>query len=629
MTSSDHPRRVPFGTEDPTAQMVRRCRHCGAEIPASSMFCSKCGGTAGAPAGPADPLRDRVQALFGTELEIERELGRGGMAAVYAAFDPALQRRVAVKVLLPDIADDQAMAERFLREARTVAALQHPHVVTVYSVRGGEGAQAIVMQLVEGRSLDVVLKERGRLPLHVAGLLLAHTAEGLQHAHDRGVIHRDVKPANVLIDADGRAVVSDFGIARRDDGPRTTGTGLVVGTWAYMSPEQRSAQRITAATDQYAFGVMAFEVLAGELPFRGTAGEMMRAHLNDPVPSLRVLRPEVPEHVDAAVRRMMAKDPSERWPSLKDVERIFHKLVPDEGQTTLQMAAYSLLPTRSGSSVVMAAPPLAPAPTRGAQPVAPVAAAPVVAPVVAPAAAPSVVAARWPLAVAALGLLALAGGWAVTHRSKAAPSPIAASQPAVAPAVSRAADATQDGKPPLATGTAARPASGATAVAPSATAPASSAAPSGDLTPSPLAGGTSAATSPAVRVEEPAASRREPEAPPARAMPAYALADARRLGREFVTLLNQRRARDVAQFAMVGGDAAARAELLKLTESAADFAAGFDRVPATPDEWTNGFQTEFYLDLSWRGAQKIMRIRLFASPADGAWRTVGFAADIP
>src|SRR5512140_1334914 len=339
------PPRVGF--DDPTAKIVRRCRYCGAEMPSSSSFCSQCGGTASAPAGPADPVRDRLQALFGKELEIERELGRGGMAAVYAGFDPALQRRVAIKTLLPELADDEAMAERFVREARTVAALQHPHVVTVYSVRSGHGVSAIVMQFVEGRSLDVILLERGRLPLHVAGLLLSHAAEGLQHAHDRGVVHRDVKPANVLIDRDGRAVVSDFGIARRDNAPRTTDTGLVVGTWAYMSPEQRSAEHITPATDQYAFGVMAFEVLTGQLPFRGAPGEMMRAHMVDPVPSLRALRPDVPLQVETLVRRMMAKAPGDRWPSLKEAERTFRKLVPDEGQTTLQMAAFSQVAPRS------------------------------------------------------------------------------------------------------------------------------------------------------------------------------------------------------------------------------------------------------------------------------------------
>ena len=221
-----------------TVEFVRRCRHCGEPLSTTSSFCSKCGATAELPAGESDRLRERVQELFGADLDIERELGRGGMGAVFAAFDPALQRRVAVKVLLPEIANDRAMADRFLREARTVASLQHPHVVTVYAVRSGEGVHAIVMQFVDGRSLDAVLADRGKLPLHLAGIILAEAAAGLQHAHDRGVIHRDVKPANVLVDHDGRATVSDFGIARRESGPRTTETGLVVGTWAYMSPEQ-------------------------------------------------------------------------------------------------------------------------------------------------------------------------------------------------------------------------------------------------------------------------------------------------------------------------------------------------------------------------------------------------------
>jgi len=623
LPTGDDPRKAT-SHDAPTEHVVQHCRHCGAPQPLASTFCSRCGATTRTSTDAPDPLRDKLQALVGTELEIERELGRGGMAAVYAAFDPALQRRVAVKVLLPDIADDHGMAERFLREARTVAALQHPHVVTVYGVRGGEGVHAIVMQFVEGRSLDAVLAERGRLPLHVAGLLLAQAAEGLQHAHERGVVHRDVKPANVLIDRDGRAIVSDFGIARREHGPRTTGTGMVVGTWAYMSPEQRSAGEITPATDQYAFGVMAFELFTGQLPFNGSVGEMLRSHLVDPVPSLRALRGEIPAHVEAIVQKMMAKAPRDRWPSLKEAERAFRKLVPDEGQTTLQMAAYSHVAPRSGSAVLAAVTVPVAAVTRKAQ---------VSARAVAPAAArPS----RWPWAVAAVVALTALGAWAAMGRKPAPATATPSAATIASPSESTPADNTQGA--PVAAPTAA----GVTASRPVPSSPgvAVAAAPSGTITPSPLAGAAANAVpdKPAPKPEEPNAPRRESDARDARAtsatraahaLPAFVLADARRLGREFVTLLNQRRARDVAQFAAMGGDAAVRADLLKLTESATDFAAGFDRVPGAPEEWTNGFETEFHLDLEWRGGTRVMRIRLFASPVDGGWRTVGFAADLP
>ncbi len=601
----------------PTEHVVQHCRHCGAPQPLASTFCSKCGATTRTRTDAPDPLRDKLQALVGTELEIERELGRGGMAAVYAAFDPALQRRVAVKVLLPEIAEDHGMADRFLREARTVAALQHPHVVTVYGVRGGEGVHAIIMQFVEGRSLDAVLAERGRLPVHIAGLLLAQAAEGLQHAHDRGVVHRDVKPANVLIDREGHAIVSDFGIARREHGPKTTGTGMVVGTWAYMSPEQRSAAEITPATDQYAFGVMAFELFTGQLPFNGSAGEMLRAHMVDAVPSMRALRSDIPAHIEAIVEKMMAKAPGDRWPSLKEAERAFRKLVPDEGQTTLQMAAYSQVAARRTAAAAV---------TQAAS----VGATAAATAVVAAAEAPS----RWRLAVGGivvLAVLAALGAWGVLRNRAAAP--VAAGNVA-APAVP--AVNVPSGEAPIdnpsGAGVAAPPAAVGAASRPAPSSPgASASAPSGAVTPAPppVTAANVVPDKPAPKIEEPSAPRREPEAAPTRALPAFALADARRLGREFVTLLNQRRAREVAQFTAVGGDAAVRAELLKLTESAADFAAGFDRVPGAPDEWTSGFVTEFHLDLEWRGGTKVMRIRLFASPGEGGWRTVGFAADLP
>ncbi|MHB1312036.1 MAG: serine/threonine-protein kinase [Gemmatimonadaceae bacterium] len=612
---------TPPAPDDATDVVLQHCRHCGAPQPLNSSFCSKCGATSRPVSDLVDPLRDKLQQLLGNELEVERELGRGGMAAVYAAFDPALQRRVAVKVLLPEIADDHGMADRFLREARTVASLQHPNVVTVYGVRSGEGVQAIVMQFVEGRSLDVVLAERGRLPLSITGLLLAQAAEGLQHAHDRGVVHRDVKPANVLIDREGRAVVSDFGIARRDKGPRTTATGMVVGTWAYMSPEQRSAQTVTPATDQYAFGVMAFELLTGQLPFNGSAIEMLHAHMTDPVPSLRALRPELPAGVEAIVQKMLAKAPAERWPSLREAEKAFRAMVADEGQTTLQMAALTVkVPGAGTRSVVIPATARAPR-AQGTQTVQAPAVTPpeqVATKVVAPRAPAVAARSRAPLiigAVVVIGALGALGAW-VAIRPKPAPAPAVAAN-SEAPAVER-------------------PGAGQAAASAVQSAPVSTE-PPGTPMPAPLANATPNATpgQPAPQTQDVAPPRSEPAAPAAaaastaHALPAYGLADARRLGREFVTLLNQRRSREVAQFSAMGGDAAARAELLKLTESATDFAAGFDRVPAAPEEWDKGFVTEFHVDLEWKGGARVVRIRLYASPADGAWRTVGFAADAP
>jgi serine/threonine-protein kinase len=636
---------------DTTVEFVRRCRHCGEPLSATSGFCSKCGATAETPGGGTDQLRDKLTALFGAELEFERELGRGGMAVVYGAFDPALQRRVAVKVLLPEIANDRSMADRFMREARTVAALQHPHVVTVYTVRSAEGVHAIVMQFVEGRGLDAVLKERGKIPVHVAGMLLAQAASGLQHAHDRGVIHRDVKPSNVLIDSDGRAIVSDFGIARRESGPRTTDTGLVVGTWAYMSPEQRAADKIAPATDQYALGVMAFELLTGQLPFNGNAGEMMRGHMHEPPPSLRAIRPEVAPNVETLVHRMLAKKPEERWPSLKEPERVFRTLIPDEGKTTLQLAAYSKV-IGGKSSVIVAATRPVPEVARAApterysrdEPAAGGAEAAPAAPAVQQASSNR---AGLLLVGAAVVVVGAIGAWAMFGRG---PKPVFDDPPGN-PVTNAAAPITQPtGAASAPSGAAGASSAGATGARGAATLPAGSpngTQPGGAIAPAPLVSSAqkSAVTTPPTDVpaprvepkqeEKPAPVRPEPAAaaattpasPPAAVPPAATVADARRLGREFVTLLNQHRYRELGQIPQVGGDAAARAELIKLTETAADFAAGFDRVASAPADWANGFETDFVLDLEWRGGKKQLRIRLFAAHNETGWHTAGFAAE--
>jgi serine/threonine protein kinase len=224
---------------------------------------------------------------------------------------------------LPEAIVDVSVVERFLREGRTVASLDHPHVVRVMSVRSHPGTSAIVMQYVDGPSLDVVLQQRGRLPIEEAGRILSQVAAGLQHAHDRGVIHRDVKPANVLIDRDGRAIVTDFGIARRDDGSTPTKTGFVLGTVDYMSPEQRAGERVSPATDQYALGVMAFELLTGRLPFVGDLGATTYGHMTQPPPRLQSIRPELPDAMEALVQRMLAKAPEDRWPSLTEVGVVF------------------------------------------------------------------------------------------------------------------------------------------------------------------------------------------------------------------------------------------------------------------------------------------------------------------
>src|SRR3712207_5798780 len=171
------------------------------------------------------------------------------------------------------------------------------------------------MKFVEGRSLDHIIKDVGGLPIPVVRGLLFMIGSALGYAHRRNVVHRDIKPGNILLDEEGNAIVTDFGIAKVADNSRLTGTGIVIGTPTYISPEQCSARPVTAASDQYSLGVVAYEMITGRVPFEGSPFTVMQAHTDKPVPSLRQPRPDCRPELEAAIRRMLAKAPAERWPS--------------------------------------------------------------------------------------------------------------------------------------------------------------------------------------------------------------------------------------------------------------------------------------------------------------------------
>jgi len=255
------------------------------------------------------------EALVG-EFDIEGELGRGGMAAVFRARELALNRRVAIKVMAPGLLLGDGMVDRFRQEAITIANLQHANIVGVHSVRTLGELHLFVMQYVPGRSLDRVIRDRGPLSLAATGAVLYHVGSALDYAHRRGVVHRDVKPGNILLDADGDPIVTDFGIAKIAEAPGYTLVGTVLGTPTYMSPEQCMAMDVGPPSDQYALGVVAYQLLAGHAPFTGEPMAVMRAHTSELPPSLRAVRPDVPEHVDRAIMRMLAKNPQDRFPDL-------------------------------------------------------------------------------------------------------------------------------------------------------------------------------------------------------------------------------------------------------------------------------------------------------------------------
>jgi serine/threonine-protein kinase len=252
------------------------------------------------------------------EYEILEELGRGGMATVFLAHDIALDRKVAIKVMAPHLLEGEGMAERFKQEARTAAQLSHPHIIPIYAVRETEATLFFVMKYVEGRTLDEIIKRTGPMPIPMIKDVLAKVGAALGYAHRRNVIHRDVKPGNIMIDEEGTPIVTDFGIAKVTQNKGLTMTGTTIGTPAYMSPEQCEAKPVTGASDQYSLGVVAWEMLTGKTPFSGdSAVTTMYKHCHEALPPLRDFRPDAPPEVAETVTRMLAKNPAERWPSLE------------------------------------------------------------------------------------------------------------------------------------------------------------------------------------------------------------------------------------------------------------------------------------------------------------------------
>ncbi len=260
-----------------------------------------------------------VGELIAGRYELEELVGSGGMSNVFRAHDRLLERTVALKILHEQYTRDEDYVERFRREARAVAQLTHPNIVTVIDRGEQDGRQFIVFEYVDGENLKE-LSARGPLdPREAIGLAL-QVAHALSFAHDRGLVHRDVKPQNVLLNEDGQAKVTDFGIARSLDVHGVTQTGTVLGTSDYIAPEQARGQKVDPKTDIYSLGVVLYELLTGEVPFSGDnfVAVAMR-HVSEPPPSVLERRPDCPVRLDLAIRRAMAKDPADRFASMKEL----------------------------------------------------------------------------------------------------------------------------------------------------------------------------------------------------------------------------------------------------------------------------------------------------------------------
>jgi serine/threonine-protein kinase len=264
-----------------------------------------------------DHLLDRLVVAVGTQYLVDAEIGRGGMAVVYRARDLRLNRRVAIKVLPPELAFNADVRERFLREAQTSAQLAHPGIVPIYTVDEAEGLVFFIMALVDGETLGERLLRDRRLPVEQVRRILMDVADALAYAHAHGVVHRDIKPDNIMLErGTGRAVVTDFGIARAAAGDsRLTVTGVAIGTPAYMSPEQALGEReLDGRSDIYSLGIIAYQMLAGEPPIKASnTPAMLVKHVSETPRSLEQLRPDAPRAMVNAIARALAKKPEDRW----------------------------------------------------------------------------------------------------------------------------------------------------------------------------------------------------------------------------------------------------------------------------------------------------------------------------
>ncbi|QJR38020.1 protein kinase domain-containing protein [Gemmatimonas groenlandica] len=290
-------------------------------------------------------LRDRVTAAVGDLYLIEQEVGRGGMAVVYAAEDVRLQRPVALKVLPPELAFRGDVRERFVREAQTAARLNHPHIVPIYAVHEEGGLVCFAMALVKGESLAARIVRDPRPGFEYIAQMLEQVADALAYAHACGVVHRDVKPDNVLIDKDsGRAMVTDFGIARAaESGSRLTQTGIAVGTPAFMSPEQATGDReIDGRSDIYSLGVVGYLMLAGRLPFEATTTPaMLMKHVSETPMPIRAVRPDAPHALVEILERCLAKRPQDRWDNAMQLRDALRKVQRDGSLQTGAHRAYA------------------------------------------------------------------------------------------------------------------------------------------------------------------------------------------------------------------------------------------------------------------------------------------------
>jgi serine/threonine protein kinase len=363
------------------------CAQCGTLVSANSKFCVACGqpvtnaeGSTLALGGTeSERLLNTLKRGLAAEYDVERELGRGGMAIVYKAREIELDRPVALKVLPPELGPVGSVADRFKREARLAASLDHPNVIPVYRVGQAGGIMYMAMKFIDGKPLDAVLDAYGALPLPVILIVLRSAAAALAFAHEHGIIHRDIKGANILVDRDAKVVVSDFGIARAVESGTLTATGAMIGTPHFMSPEQCAGKPVGPQSDQYSLGIVAYQMLTGSVPFDGDSlPEIIQHHWFTPVADYSLMRPDTPAALTVAVLRLLEKDPAKRFASTQELVTTLDAIRQTDadraaGETLLRSMVRGTAPrprtsgARISGSTPAAGTPAAPEPTPAAR----------------------------------------------------------------------------------------------------------------------------------------------------------------------------------------------------------------------------------------------------------------------
>jgi eukaryotic-like serine/threonine-protein kinase len=303
-----------------------------------------------------------INTLFDGRYRIIRKLGSGGMANVYLAEDQELGRRVAIKILNERHANDEQFVERFRREAKNAAGLSHPNIVSIYDRGEAEGTYYIAMEFLDGRSLKELINARGPAPVHVAIDYARKILDALRFAHRNGIVHRDIKPHNVIVDAEGRVKVTDFGIARAGTSQMTE-VGSIIGTAQYLSPEQAKGAPVDQTSDLYSVGIVLYELLTGKVPFTGDSSvEIAMKHISATPAPPSSLRPDIPEDLDLIVLRALAKTPEERYPSAEEMDKDLARVAQglSVSRETEEAATQILSRSQLTPATMVAAPPRPP-----------------------------------------------------------------------------------------------------------------------------------------------------------------------------------------------------------------------------------------------------------------------------